>query len=187
MASTKKITLKSSDGETFDVDEAVALQSQIIKHMIEDDCADNGIPLPNISGKILAKVIEYCKKHVEMPKDADDRATEEELKAWDAEFVKVDQAMLFDLILAANYLNIKSLLDLTCRTVADMMRGKTAKELSKTFNIKTSYTPEEEEEVRRENQERRENQWAFEEERRENQWAFEDVALEEEEEMPWGF
>ena len=106
MASMKKITLKSSDGETLDVDEAVALQSQIIKHMIEDDCADNGIPLPNISGKILAKVIEYCKKHVEMPKDADDRATEEELKAWDAEFVKVDQAMLFDLILVMDLLFI---------------------------------------------------------------------------------
>ncbi|KAJ8624750.1 hypothetical protein MRB53_033280 [Persea americana] len=156
MASTKKITLKSSDGETFDVDEAVALQSQTIKHMIEDDCADNGIPLPNVSGKILAKVIEYCKKHVEMPKDADDRATEEELKAWDAEFVKVDQAMLFDLILAANYLNIKSLLDLTCQTVADMIKGKTPEEIRKTFNIKNDFTPEEEEEVRRE------NQWAFE-------------------------
>lgn len=154
---TKKITLKSSDGETFEVDEAVALESQTIKHMIEDDCADNGIPLPNVTSKILSKVIEYCKKHVETPK-ADDRggAVEEDLKAWDAEFVKVDQATLFDLILAANYLNIKSLLDLTCQTVADMIKGKTPEEIRRTFNIKNDFTPEEEEEVRRE------NQWAFE-------------------------
>ncbi|XLS93684.1 hypothetical protein HN51_069692 [Arachis hypogaea] len=41
---------------------------------------------------------------------------------WDAEFVKVNQAMLFDLILAENYLNIKNLLDLTCQTVADMIK-----------------------------------------------------------------
>ncbi|GAY42871.1 hypothetical protein CUMW_070250 [Citrus unshiu] len=177
MSTSKKITLKSSDGEAFEVDEAVALESQTIKHMIEDDCADNGIPLPNVTSKILSKVIEYCKKHVEASK-SDDRATsgvDDDLKAWDTDFVKVDQATLFDLILvfstyipvsilgtgtlllkAANYLNIKSLLDLTCQTVADMIKGKTPEEIRKTFNIKNDFTPEEEEEVRRE------NQWAFE-------------------------
>lgn len=100
MSSGRKITLKSSDGETFEVDEAVALESQTIKHMIEDDCADNGIPLPNVTSKILSKVIEYCRKHVEAPK-ADERGSsvDDELKAWDADFVKVDQATLFDLIL----------------------------------------------------------------------------------------
>ncbi|KAI6671532.1 hypothetical protein NL676_006417 [Syzygium grande] len=112
-------------------------------------------PLPNVTSRILAKVIEYCKKHVESAK-SEDRTTEEDLKAWDAEFVKVDQATLFDLILAANYLNIKGLLDLTCQTVADMIKGKTPEEIRKTFNIKNDFTPEEEEDVRRE------NQWAFE-------------------------
>ncbi|KAI8536962.1 hypothetical protein RHMOL_Rhmol10G0297700 [Rhododendron molle] len=152
---SKKITLKSSDGEAFEVEEVVALESQTIKHMIEDDCADSVIPLPNVTSKILAKVIEYCKKHVETPK-TEDRSAEDELKTWDAEFVKVEQPVLFDLILAANYLNIKSLLDLTCQTVADMIKGKTPEEIRKTFNIKNDFTPEEEEEVRRE------NQWAFE-------------------------
>ncbi|RWW22751.1 hypothetical protein GW17_00013033, partial [Ensete ventricosum] len=162
-ATMNSITLKSSDGEVFEVDEAVAMESQTIKHMIEDDCAENGIPLPNVTSKILAKVIEYCKKHVDASaaassKSSDDasKLADEELKSWDAEFVKVDQATLFDLILAANYLNIKSLLDLTCQTVADMIKGKTPEEIRKTFNIKNDFTPEEEEEVRRE------NQWAFE-------------------------
>ncbi|CAN6563395.1 unnamed protein product [Malus baccata var. baccata] len=154
-SSSKKITLKSSDGESFEVEEAVALESQTIKHMIEDDCADNGIPLPNVTSKILAKVIEYCKRHVDAAKP-DEKISEDDLKAWDQEFVKVDQATLFDLILAANYLNIKGLLDLTCQTVADMIKGKTPEEIRKTFNIKNDFTPEEEEEVRRE------NQWAFE-------------------------
>ncbi|XP_023553541.1 SKP1-like protein 1A [Cucurbita pepo subsp. pepo] len=155
MSSSKKITLKSSDGESFEIDEVVALESQTIRHMIEDDCADNGIPLPNVTSKILAKVIEYSHKHVDAS-SADPRVSEEDLKAWDRDFVNVDQATLFDLILAANYLNIKSLLDLTCQTVADMIKGKTPEEIRKTFNIKNDFTPEEEEEVRRE------NQWAFE-------------------------
>ncbi|CAH1423414.1 unnamed protein product [Lactuca virosa] len=144
-SSSKVIVLKSSDGETFEVEEAVALESQTIKHMIEDDCADTSIPLPNVTSKILSKVIEYCKKHVETPK-TDDKAAEDDLKSFDAEFVKVDQGTLFDLILAANYLNIKSLLDLTCQTVADMIKGKTPEEIRKTFNIKNDFTPEEEEE-----------------------------------------
>jgi S-phase kinase-associated protein 1 len=101
MSESKKITLKSSDGETFVVDEAVAVESQTIKHMIEDDCADNEIPLPNVTSKILAKVIEYCKKHVEADADKDATITgkDEFMKSWDAEFVKVDKNTLFDLIL----------------------------------------------------------------------------------------
>ncbi|KAJ7967147.1 SKP1-like protein [Quillaja saponaria] len=156
--SSKKITLESSDRETFEIDEDVARESQTIKHLIEDDCAENVIPLPNVTGQILAKVIEYCKKHVEagVTNDKDIKTSDDTLKNWDAEFVKVDQGTLFDLILAANYLNIKSLLDLTCQTVADMIKGKTPEEIRKTFNIKNDFTPEEEEEVRRE------NQWAFE-------------------------
>ncbi|XP_044508615.1 SKP1-like protein 1B [Mangifera indica] len=158
MSSPRKIILRSSDGEPFQVDEAVALESQTIKHMIEDDCADNGIPLPNVTSSILAKVIEYSKKHVEsrLTEAANNKinhqlnsnaAAEEDLKNWDAEFVKVDQATLFDLILAANYLNIKGLLDLTCQTIAHMIKGKTPEEIRRMFNIKNDFTPDEEEEV----------------------------------------
>ena len=110
------ITLRSSDNEEFEVEEAVAMESQTIRHMIEDDCADNGIPLPNVNSKILSKVIEYCNKHVHAAAAAaaaskagsDDvgaaaanstAASGEDLKNWDADFVKVDQATLFDLIL----------------------------------------------------------------------------------------
>ncbi|XP_044970851.1 SKP1-like protein 1 isoform X4 [Hordeum vulgare subsp. vulgare] len=144
-----KITLKSSDGEEFDVDKTVAMESQTLRHMIEDVCADNAIPFPNVNSKILSKVIEYCKQHVQARPKPD-------MKSWDVEFIKVDQATLYDLILAANYLDIKGLLDLTCQTVADMMKGKTPEEIRKTFNIENDFTPEEEAEIRKE------NQWAFE-------------------------
>lgn len=114
------------------------------------------VPLPNVNAKILAKVIEYCQQHVPAGDESKSLKTEEELKAYDAEFCKVDQGTLFELILAANYLNIKPLLDLTCLTVANMIKGKQPEEIRKLFNIVNDFTPEEEEEVRRE------NQWAFE-------------------------
>lgn len=135
MSSSKMITLISSDSQAFEVDEAVAAKSQTIKYVIEDaSCIDGGIPVPNVTGKILAKVLEYCKKHVEPTISGND------FKDWDAEFINVDQATLFGLIMAADYLEINSLLDLTCQKMANMMKGK---------------TPEEEEEFRLE------YRWAF--------------------------
>ena len=88
--------------------------------------------------------------------DLADKAEQESLpddekNVWDKEFVKVDDEMLFNLILAANYLDIKALLDLTCKTVADEIKGKTPEEIRIRFNIKNDFTPEEEEEVKREN------------------------------------
>ena len=40
------------------------------------------------------------------------------------------------------------LLDVTCKTVANMIKGKTPEEIRKTFNIKNDFTPSEEEQVR---------------------------------------
>ncbi|XP_027062346.2 SKP1-like protein 1A [Coffea arabica] len=149
-SSSKMIVLNSSDGATFEVEESVAVQSQTIKHMIEDNCADTSIPLPNVNGVTLARVLEYIKKHAEAKDD------EEGLKSFDAEFVKVDQASLFEIILAANYLDIKGLLDLTCQTVADQIKDLTVEEVRAIFNIMNDFTPEEEAKLRND------HAWAFE-------------------------
>ncbi|XP_021756180.1 SKP1-like protein 1A [Chenopodium quinoa] len=155
-SSSKKIILRSSDKETFNVDEKAAMLSQTIKNMIEDlgDSTDP-IPLHNVTSKILSKVIEYCNKHA-VADNSVAVMSDDELKQWDKDFLNVNQNTLFDLILAANYMDIKGLLDLTCQCVADMIKGKSPEEIRKHFNIVNDYTPEEEEEVRRE------NQWAFE-------------------------
>ena len=158
MASPAMVTLISSDGERFEVPEAAATMSQTIRHMIEDGCTDGGIPLPNVTGSILAKVLEYCNKHAAASAGGEGSSSssdKEELDKFDKAFVEVDQATLFDLILAANYLNVKGMLDLTCQTVADMIKGKSVEEIRQTFNIKNDFTPEEEAEIRKE------NQWAF--------------------------
>lgn len=109
----------------FEVEEEVAFESLTVKNMIEGDhllppcvccpasilphagpcCADTGteapIPLPNVSSKILAKVIEYCKYHVDARSGDADKPSklDDDIKAWDMEFVKVDQGTLFELIL----------------------------------------------------------------------------------------
>jgi len=67
-------------------------------------------------------------------------------------FCDVDQVSLFEIILAANYLQIEPLLDVSCKTVANMIKGKTPDEIRRTFNIKNEFTPEEEEAIRREDE-----------------------------------
>lgn len=44
-------------------------------------------------------------------------------------------------------MDIKGLLDVTCKTVANMIKGKTPEEIRRTFNIKNDFTPQEEEQV----------------------------------------
>jgi len=102
----KMITLRSSDNVEFEVEAAVAMESQTIRLMIEDNCADNSIPIPNINSKLLSIVIEYCTKHVHTtkledaaaPAPANTAISGEDLKKWDAELVKIDHATLIDLI-----------------------------------------------------------------------------------------
>ncbi|KAH7663335.1 SKP1 component dimerization domain-containing protein [Dioscorea alata] len=78
-----------------------------------------------------------------------------DLKSWDEDFIKVDRMILFELLQAASYLNINGLIDLCCQAVAEMMKGKSPDEMRMILNIKNDYTPEEEEEVRKE------ISWAF--------------------------
>ena len=75
----------------------------------------------------------------------------EVVQEWYSSFCAVEQEILFELILAANYMDIKPLLDLTCATVASLIKGKTPEEIRKTFNIVNDFTPEEEKKVREEN------------------------------------
>ncbi|CAI9107169.1 OLC1v1006467C1 [Oldenlandia corymbosa var. corymbosa] len=60
---TKTIVLVSSDDEAFEIETSVVEESQTIKNLIDDGCADKPIPLPNVTSKILVKVIEYLKHH----------------------------------------------------------------------------------------------------------------------------
>jgi S-phase kinase-associated protein 1 len=67
------------------------------------------------------QVLEYCKYHrSELPTtDAElqdgTRQRTTVISEWDQKFIAVDQEMLFEIILAANYLDIKPLLSVALR------------------------------------------------------------------------
>ena len=70
---------------------------------------------------------------------------------WYSEFVNLDQEILFELILAANYLDIKSLLELACAKVASSIKSRSIPEIRKYLNIENDFTPEEEAQIMEEN------------------------------------
>jgi S-phase kinase-associated protein 1 len=158
-ATTNTITLVSNDQVPIKVDRQVAMKSVLIKNMIDDlgEGATTDVPIPNVNESVLKKVIEWCEHHKNDATpvgddDSDSRKKTTDIEEWDQKFMQVDQEMLFEIILASNYLDIKPLLDVGCKTVANMIKGKSPEEIRKTFNITNDFTPEEEEQIRRENE-----------------------------------
>ncbi|KAG5621351.1 hypothetical protein H5410_006569 [Solanum commersonii] len=113
MSSEKLITFKTSDGDEFKLNEAIAVRSEVIKNMVQD-------------------VIKYSEEGV----------TEDQLK--------------IGVLLAANCFDDKQLKEIIIQEFADRIKGKPIEEIREVFGIVNDYSPEEEEEVRRE------NAWAFE-------------------------
>lgn len=71
--------------------------------MEEDE--DEPVPLSNVNAAILKKVIQWCTFHRDDPPPPEDDENKEkrtdDICSWDAEFLKVDQGTLFELILVS--------------------------------------------------------------------------------------
>jgi S-phase kinase-associated protein 1 len=70
--------------------------------------------------------------------------TKDDMKAWDLEFFQFDLDTLFELILAANYMDMPLLLDFGCRSVAEMIKDKPIEEIKQIFNITETAAEKEE-------------------------------------------
>ncbi|XP_075240645.1 S-phase kinase-associated protein 1-like [Convolutriloba macropyga] len=157
--SENMLCLKTNDGTVFKIPEADVSKAETIRRMCADIPAAEGeeeeITLQNINSTIFRKVLEWLKHHKDdppLPEDDENREKRtDDIPPWDQEFLKVDQGTLFEIILAANFLDIKGLLDVSCKTVANMIKGKTPEEIRKTFNIVNDFTPAEEEQIKKEN------------------------------------
>ncbi|OJI98961.1 hypothetical protein ASPVEDRAFT_50532 [Aspergillus versicolor CBS 583.65] len=159
--SQQMLTLVSNDNKNIEVARDVAERSLLIHNLLDDLGTPEAppsepIPIPNVSENVLTKVLEWCQHHRNDPlsntEEDDSRRKTTDIEEWDQKFMQVDQEMLFEIILAANYLDIKPLLDIGCKTVANMIKGKSPEEIRKTFNIQNDFTPEEEDQIRRENE-----------------------------------
>ncbi|XP_034947886.1 S-phase kinase-associated protein 1-like isoform X2 [Chelonus insularis] len=146
------IKLQTNDGEIFEVDTKIAKLSGTIKCLVEDlnpnddqddDREDEIIPLSEVNSTILRKVIEWATYHQDDPLPLEDNdimvpKRSDDISEWDANFLKVDQKILFEIIAAANYLDVKGLMEVSCKTVANMIKGRSLAELRALFGEKKS-------------------------------------------------
>lgn len=149
------IKLKSKEGTEFSLNKRLIKMSDYIKGLYEVDNTVERIELKNISGKTIEKIITWLEYHEKEPprqisKPLKSAIMRENVSSWDAKFVDTDMELVFEVLLAANFLNINALLELCCAKVASMMLGKTPKQIRKAFGIKEDFTAEEEAEIRKE-------------------------------------
>ena len=145
-----EITLETYDKHHVKVPKGIATRSAIINMMIEDTGDTNEVvPLADKSCtlSIINLVVNYLKKHAEFEAS---NADDEVINQFDKEFQEQPDDIIFQTILAANFLDIKNLLELMCKKVADEIKKcKTPDDIRDRFNIRQDYTPEEVEEVKR--------------------------------------
>ena len=96
------------------------------------------------------QLTEECPK---LAKPLPDEAVETLLGGWYGEFVKgLGEEELFEVILAANELNIEALLEITAAAVSRMIKDMKVQEVRQFFSIENDFTPEEEKRIEEENE-----------------------------------
>ncbi|KAI5440744.1 SKP1-like protein 14 [Lathyrus oleraceus] len=141
-SSSATISLVSGDDIVFKVEPTIAKEMETVQSFIDEtDGKITTIPLPNISSHDLPYVIEYCEKSI----------AGKITKEFEAEFVKkLNNEEVKELFLAANYLNIKKLLDFLSQVIADRIANKSVEYVRRYFGIENDFTPEEEAKLREE-------------------------------------
>jgi len=163
--SEQLIHIESGDNVRVSVESTIAFRCHAVKNrVLNNEVDENGYVVFNtVSGAALVRVLDYCRWEW---REEDDNYVLGTLKRrprrsrigerradgqpFFAEYLaQASPAVLCELASASYYLDVKPLVDLTCRAIADTIKGKSPEEIRSTFNIVNDFTPAEEEQVRR--------------------------------------
>jgi S-phase kinase-associated protein 1 len=143
-----EITLISSDNQKIQIDSKIVEKSDFLKDKIENSNKNIEINLPEINYNTLQKIVQYLihykeKEPQQIPKPLSSNNLSNVIDEWDINFIKnMDMNSIYDLINASNYLEIPSLLDLSCAYVITLIKGKSIEEMRKIFNIECDLSDE---------------------------------------------
>jgi S-phase kinase-associated protein 1 len=115
----------------FEISRNAAEMCNLVKSILEGDPNAREMEIKKVTGEHLKLIVDYLKHHngkvpaeiakpirsVKMEKIVED--------PWDAEFINnLSKRTIFQVILGANYMDIKSLLHLGCAKIATLIKGK---------------------------------------------------------------
>ena len=135
-----EIQISSSEGKIINISKKAANRSGILKGMMEDFPDELSFPMKTIKGNILEKIKNYLMHY----KDEEPQEIEIPLKSnnfsecvnnWDFNFLGSDIDTIFDLLEAANYLDIKPLHELVSAFLGANIRGINSNSIIKDFEI----------------------------------------------------
>ena len=135
-----EIQISSSEGKIINISKKAANRSGILKGMMEDFPDELSFPMKTIKGNILEKIKNYLMHY----KDEEPQEIEIPLKSnnfsecvnnWDFNFLGSDIDTIFDLLEAANYLDIKPLHELVSAFLGTNIRGINSNSIIKDFEI----------------------------------------------------
>ncbi|ODV60860.1 E3 ubiquitin ligase SCF complex, Skp subunit [Ascoidea rubescens DSM 1968] len=167
MTASKRVTVVTSDNRRFSIEQALAERSGVIRNILcdmngdQDDQDDDNsdmkeIPLPEVNAQTLAAILRWCSHHksLRFPEYKDnEEIVGVALDKWDRQFLEtLDQKLLYDVVLASDYLNIKPLLVSGCKVLGLLMKSKTPEQIRQLFNIKKDLSAEQEAQIQKENE-----------------------------------
>merc|ERR1719411_1423236 len=145
------LTLKSGgqQPQSFEISKKSAELSKFVTTILEGDSEATSIEIRQVPAETLKHVIEYLQHHkgkepeplpcpvrsIHMAQIVSDK--------WDATWIDAfNKKIIFEIILAANYMDIKSLLHLGCAKIATLIKQLDQKEINRIIEEEEKYRRE---------------------------------------------
>lgn len=147
------ITLASSDGKKVQISQKAAMRSKLLNDVLKD-YENEEIPLPEVNEKTLVKVVEYLEHYKdsepeEIAQPLVDANLQRTVNEFEWEYLNSIGNSLdfcYDIINAANYMDIHSLLNLICAYVASMLYEEEPENIRTKLGIESDMTEDEKKE-----------------------------------------
>ena len=134
------IKIKASDGKVVEITKKAIFKSGLLKGIMEDYPDNTEFPLNQVNGAILEKIKEYLihyqdiePEKIEIPLKSIN--FKESVSEWDYNYLGDNIDLIFQILNASNYMDIKPLFELVSAKLGSKIKGITSEKVKNDFEI----------------------------------------------------